>query len=101
MTTPLAIEIADYLAALTAAQPVPVLDTHPKRIEAAEAIIHIITRAQTTDTATAHRILRLLRAFADDYANDPLNDDPDCWAGSAADHAEQLYDILEAAGLKP
>lgn len=103
MTAPLAIEIADYLAQ-------PLVNAYLTRggrdelVDVAQAILTIIDNAApppTDDITLGLRTLRALREFAETFANDPLNDDEDCWAGSAADHAEQLYNILTTAGLKP
>lgn len=121
-------EIADYLDELT--QPGDrfdiALETDHGRLVAANRILQIIQNADdapfiqnhgasgtyltddgtlttytTDDNALAQRALARLRRFANEFGPDPINDEPDEWAGSAADHAEQLYNILTAVNLHP
>lgn len=47
------------------------------------------------------RVFAKLHQFHRDFAPDPFNDEPGHWAGSGADHAPVLYDILDIAGLHP
>ena len=60
-----------------------------------------IAEIHATDFRLGLIALRKLREFADEFGPDPINDEPDEWTGSGADHAAQLYLILEAVGLKP
>lgn len=102
-TNPTVEQIADYLGEVRA-RDAAALIAHNRRIEIAEHILDIIDQqgpAPADDITLGLRTLAQLRTFAHDHANDPLNDEPDHWAGTAADHAAQLYNILHTAGLHP
>lgn len=56
-----------------------------------------------TDLERGAWLLEQLRVFAWYNRPDPLdpNYERGCWDGSGADHADQLYQLLDGIGLKP